>query len=270
MSLALYSRPSAARLRRTAVAMATALGAVGAAQAALPPFSVDPAAVGLAGSAFTADNLLVSNYSTVTLDSGGAFTESGFLSVSAAQLGGSTFTPAGLNSAYGVYIAFTGSGTVSVGDLGQVPTFGTLTSLSYTMYGYNGSAVFDFSGNTPTESATGEVILASGSLLNGNVVTVPTGDGGGFTPSANAKLSFVVQAPAFFQDPAMFYDVAMTSFSNTSSQVESFAGGFRIRQGGGSINFAATPVPEPTTYLMLLAGLGAVGFVARRRNRQNA
>jgi hypothetical protein len=32
----------------------------------------------------------------------------------------------------------------------------------------------------------------------------------------------------------------------------------------------ATPVPEPQTYLMLLAGLGLMGFVARRRQRDLA
>lgn len=31
-------------------------------------------------------------------------------------------------------------------------------------------------------------------------------------------------------------------------------------------NIVATPVPEPETYLMFLAGLGAVGFLARRRS----
>jgi hypothetical protein len=37
---------------------------------------------------------------------------------------------------------------------------------------------------------------------------------------------------------------------------------------GGTLNVAVVPVPEPETYLMMLAGLGAVGFlVARRRNR---
>ena len=30
----------------------------------------------------------------------------------------------------------------------------------------------------------------------------------------------------------------------------------------------ASPIPEPSTYAMLLAGLGLVGFMVRRRNRQ--
>ncbi|MDC8773920.1 FxDxF family PEP-CTERM protein [Roseateles albus] len=34
---------------------------------------------------------------------------------------------------------------------------------------------------------------------------------------------------------------------------------------GGVIEAMTAPVPEPTTYALLLAGLGAVGFVARRR-----
>jgi hypothetical protein len=39
-------------------------------------------------------------------------------------------------------------------------------------------------------------------------------------------------------------------------------------QGGlynGAISVAA--VPEPETYAMLLAGLGVMGFIARRRNK---
>jgi hypothetical protein len=35
------------------------------------------------------------------------------------------------------------------------------------------------------------------------------------------------------------------------------------------ISFAVTPVPEPGTYAMLIAGLAAVGFVARRRRRDD-
>ena len=35
-----------------------------------------------------------------------------------------------------------------------------------------------------------------------------------------------------------------------------------------SANFSVTPVPEPETYALLLAGLGAVAFVARRRRNK--
>jgi hypothetical protein len=39
--------------------------------------------------------------------------------------------------------------------------------------------------------------------------------------------------------------------------------------GGGEIRGFLAPIPEPETYAMLLAGLGLLGFMARRR-RQNA
>lgn len=37
-----------------------------------------------------------------------------------------------------------------------------------------------------------------------------------------------------------------------------------------SLNLVTTPVPEPETYAMLLAGLGFLGFMARRRKQQLA
>ena len=252
--------------QRTAVALGMLVACASA--SALPQFTLDPIAAGLAGAAFTGDNILISDYSTVTFDGLGNFTDTGFLSVSAIQLGGSTFTPTGLNSLYGLYFAFSGVGTTTLGNPASVVTVATFSSLTYKLFGYNGSASFGFSGNTPTETASGEVLLASGTLISGKAATIPTGDGVTFTPSANVKVNFVV-APgqeAFFADPNPFYDVLFAAFTNTPTQVHPFPGGFRIEQGGGAINFAATPpIPEPETYALMLAGLAAVGFVARRR-----
>lgn len=43
-----------------------------------------------------------------------------------------------------------------------------------------------------------------------------------------------------------------------------------VGSGGGSYSatlaLAPAPVPEPETYALMLAGLGAIGFLARRRN----
>jgi hypothetical protein len=48
------------------------------------------------------------------------------------------------------------------------------------------------------------------------------------------------------------------------ASIGAFDGGpesFLIYNLGGTIN----PIPEPETYALMLAGLGAMGFVARRR-----
>ena len=257
------SKPRGHLLHGASVAVAL-MTLCAAASAALPTFNLDPAAVGLNGAAVTADNILISNYSTVTIDPSGTFTESGYLPVTGFQLGGNALTPTGLNTDYGLYLAFTGTGTTTVNDPTTTLNFGNFTTLTYTLYGYNGTASFGFSGTTPTETASGEIALASGTLISGSVLTVPTG-GGTFSPSANAMLTVMLDQPSFFS-PTPFYTVALTAFSNTPSQVEAFAGGFLIRQGGGSLNFA--PVPEPSSAVMLLCGLAAAGFLGYRRQRK--
>jgi hypothetical protein len=271
MKFTLTSYPKASPkplLQRAAVAVA--LAALCASASALPVFTLNPVGVALAGTAFTADNMLISDYATVRFGAGNTFTETGFLAISGAQLGGVTLVPPGLNSTYGMYIKFTGTGNTGAGDPALVGTSGTFTTLTYTLYGYNGLATFGFdASNSPTETAAGEVTLATGSLISGTVSTAPAG-GGDFTPSAAAKLTFATVASAsFFVAPVPFYDIALSSFTNTVSQVTRFTdtqgSGFKISQGGGSFNFVAAPIPEPQTYALMLAGLCAVGFMARRR-----
>ena len=255
--------------RRTALALALAAISAGA-SAALPAFTLDPAAVGLAGAAFSADNLLISDYSTVTDGPGGTFTEAGYLSVTSAQMGGSSVLVPGLDSTYGLYIQFSGTGTTVFGSNPLTgPTFGVLNAMTFTLYGYNGTASFGFSGTTPTTSATGAIALATGTLVPGMGTVSSSPSAPSFSPTASATLTMDTSAaPAFFAAPSPFLNTALTSFSNTNSQVQLFTGGFMIQQGGGSVNFA-TAVPEPGTYAMLASGLGVIGFLVRRRSYRN-
>ncbi|RZS58188.1 PEP-CTERM sorting domain-containing protein [Sphaerotilus mobilis] len=87
-----------------------------------------------------------------------------------------------------------------------------------------------------------------------------------------------------FGGPA--YNPGIVTFDGTSGVATTFSGSFTTGVGGNLIvafrgvdgsntqldNFtiAAAPVPEPETYAMLLAGLGAVGFMSRRRKNLQA
>lgn len=263
----IFASFSPSTLRRSAVTLAIAASSV-AAFAATPPFTFDPNAVGLKGTAFTADNISISDYSLVTF-TGSTFADTGFLAVTGFQVGdNSSLNVPGLNTDYGLYIKFSGTGTTTTGNPLTTMTSGNFSTLNYTMYGYNGTATFGIDGaGNPVTSATG-IELASGSLAPGGNFVSTNPASNSFFANAGATLSFNINpaASGFFAAPKPFYNLALTSFTNTPSNVFAFDGGFRIIKGGGTINFVpVTPVPEPETYALLLAGLGAIGFVARRR-----
>ena len=54
-------------------------------------------------------------------------------------------------------------------------------------------------------------------------------------------------------DPRACAGMGQSSFCGVSSQAN------------GPVVMTVTPIPEPSTYALMLAGLGAVGFMARRR-----
>lgn len=85
------------------------------------------------------------------------------------------------------------------------------------------------------------------------------------------NLSFVaaVGQAGVFQSPSPFCNQAIAAFTKTSSQVLPINGGCLISQGGGSSNFAAA-MPEPQSYLLMLAGVAAMAFVARRRRNSES
>lgn len=127
-----------------------------------------------------------------------------------------------------------------------------------------------------------------GSVITGSVFT-PTSGGVSFSwgaappnlpGGAEAEIAFLADIAADSDSPRtqpngvnpgewLNIRFAGESFSNVVAGLDS--GALRVGvhvQGyatGGSESFVATPVPEPETYAMLLAGLGLMSFVARRR-----
>ncbi len=235
----------------------------------LPDFTFTPSAVGLTGAPVTADNILISDFSSVTFTGATTFAEQGFLSITGFQLGGVNVVAGGLNSTYSLYISFNGTGHNTLGNSGSnlntTVTAGVFDTLNYSLIAAPSNSTFGFIGTTPNVSnSPPQQTLATGSLISGNVVSSPANGNTAFVPSANATLTFVQAAgkQGFFS-PQPFYNVAFSAFTNPVSTVTPNGNGFIITNGGGAINFA--PIPEPETYALMLAGLGLMGFVARRR-----
>lgn len=261
-SLKRLNLPKSALLSSVAGAV-IALAVVGSASAdVLPSFTLNPSAAGLnsTSTGFTADNFTVTDYAKVALTANGAgganFTESGYLPVGNFQNSSGQFVDAGgLNSTYGLYFQFNGTGSQST--LTATPTTtGSFNTLSYTLYGYNGAPA-SFTPDSTT--ATNPTILATGGLIDGSVGFTPNP----VTPTAAVVLSVNTVDKAFFVSPNPFYTQLFENFTNTQSQVSFNEGGFTIAQGGGTGNF--NNVPEPASLALLGGGLLALGLVKSRR-----
>jgi hypothetical protein len=240
------------------------------AAAAPQTFTFDPSAVGLNGAAFSGDNLLISDFATITSTPTG-FTQSGYLSITSAQLGSAPAgASGGLNSTYGLYVAFSASGDITTPPAPGPFSFysGELTNVSYTLYGYNGSASFSPSTVSLTDPGS-RVTLATGSLESGGFTGLLAGGQVAFA-SSFMDVTFTPEAGAagFFGWQGPFSGLAQATFVNASSTITNTATGFTVSQGGGTISFIAAPVPEPETYAMLVVGLGLIATVVGRRSRR--
>lgn len=121
---------------------------------------------------------------------------------------------------------------------------------------------FDLSGL----SGSGEVFITLSSTFGlgaGFDITSATFDGQAFTAVLNYNST---QSPVGFDN---WYFKA----SDLSKSVHHFTVNGLALGGGfnGTVNITSTPlpaIPEPSTYALLLAGIGVVGLVARRRGLQ--
>jgi hypothetical protein len=108
-------------------------------------------------------------------------------------------------------------------------------------------------------SPTGTVLFSSGPLANAPLLLDPTDLGIG-----NAGFAFGLDSA---QTTAAFATAFGANFN--AGNVVGLAASVSQAQGGPETFFVVeAPIPEPETYALMLAGLGLMGFVARRRSRE--
>lgn len=145
----------------------------------------------------------------------------------------------------------------------------------------NIKAFSDYSSFTYTASAGSYMDPAGTAGINNGPGATDTGcdgpAGGGFAcleamPKGQAPLQLALDSIYTFT-----FDVFGATDVNTTGFEAKVGVGFADATGMGPYAITAqltspvtTPIPEPETYAMLLAGLGLMGFVARRRQRKLA
>jgi len=264
-------------------AAAVSFGAFAASANATPlSFTWDPSVVtGVAGEAFTANNITVADFAYATIQANGSFTESGVLEVTEFQNGVFPVNTPGLlqSGGYGMYFTFNATGTIgnwnpaAPGGTGYV---GSINTASFNMLidPTNNDSIAN-SGTTYslTDPTSNDKSLASGSETNGlNQVTLNSG-----IPGANSTQTFNPNSTysSFFVSPVATAYLALViedSFTNTPgvSVVTPLGGGVTqvaINGGGGNADFA---VPEPATLSIFGAALVGLGFAKRRKAQKNA
>lgn len=145
-----------------------------------------------------------------------------------------------------------------------------LADINYTFSGVTFSDGGTLTGTFTTNNAIN-------SLLNYNVTTSPGTGGLGFTytPATSSSSSTSLPFILVLNTPPGLENILQVTFTNltalgspiTIGNFDSFEQHLTARRTIVSGSAVVAAVPEPEAYALMLAGLGLVGFVVRRRSR---
>ena len=196
------------------------------------------------------------------------FIESGFLTKASFANGGSAVASQlnGFGSGgYGIYGLFTIDGTAAQEGFGITATFASATLQLFVDPGQD--TTLSFVGNTATAGGTtgDDILLANYTLVTGEAHVFGGLANGDFDTILNLALTPFGQT--FFTSPSPFYTLENFGGNTQTITGASLTSSFVASATGAGTELFLAPIPEPETYALMLAGLGAVGFMARRRRR---
>jgi hypothetical protein len=137
---------------------------------------------------------------------------------------------------------------------------------SFTLSAFDLDAIFtdgSFIGAVAVDSEYQPIIS---NVVGDTVVSV--GDGGGPTGIFDFRFDLTgSQQDRLTANETVSWDATFSQpVTLTSDSFALHVQGLTTEQGGSGW-YTATPVPEPETYAMMLAGLGMLGFTARRKTK---
>ena len=238
------------RLRKTALAAAAAVATVLAAGPAhadlemVAPVNFSGTGLGSVNTILTITSPADSSFEAGAVGRvGGADVITGNALTGASQTQTRTIGSLGITSASDLRIVFN---AVEPGNAMDI----VLTSLVLTIYSPTGTALFS-SGSVTCPTLGGACNFPNTFSGAGN---------SGFVFRLSSAQAIMAQTFAFGAGFANNYIGLSAAASNATGGFETF---FAASAGGTTV----TPVPEPETYALMLAGLGALGFVAKRRRK---